>query len=166
MVDPADRGREGEGLGRDAKVTFLRRLGMHQTSAPGPRPVVELQQVDGVVPPGQGLVENGDKEPVLARAAQKADRTVGERAGGEGHDHAEAGAGAVEKVVVAFRADGDAEEGDIAVGAEDAGQTVERGGREEAGEVDGEVGEERRARGPEGEAEDVAALGGAHALAG
>lgn len=157
MVDPADRAREGEGLGRDAKVTFLRRLGMHQTSAPGPRPVVELQQVDGVVPPGQGLVENGDKEPVLARAAQKADRTVGERAGGEGHDHAEAGAGAVEKVVVAFRADGD---------AEDAGQTVERGGREEAGEVDGEVGEERRARGPEGEAEDVAALGGAHALAG
>lgn len=157
MVDPADRAREGEGLGRDAKVTFLRRLGMHQTSAPGPRPVVELQQVDGVAPPGQGLVENGDKEPVLARAAQKADRTVGERAGGEGHDHAEAGAGAVEKVVVAFRADGD---------AEDAGQTVERGGREEAGEVDGEVGEERRARGPEGEAEDVAALGGAHALAG
>lgn len=87
MVDPADRAREGEGLGRDAKVTFLRRLGMHQTSAPGPRPVVELQQVDGVVPPGQGLVENGDKEPVLARAAQKADRTVRERAGGEGHDH-------------------------------------------------------------------------------
>ena len=112
--------------------------------------------------------ERGEEERVAVAAAQQDSIVAVEHEAGGRADPLEGrrpvpGAGLVDEVagvpravVLALRAEGDAEQGEVVLGAEDLGGVAERGGRQ-ARAVDGEAGDERRGGRPEGDQDAPAA---------
>nr|ACF22676.1 hypothetical protein-1 [Brachypodium distachyon] len=151
---------------------ILRLCGLMTMKKMGKQSRETRSMVEGVVPTGSPT-DRSEEEPFfvvvgVAAAAEEADNQVGEQADGvDGEDPKLVDAGLVDDVIVvlrvrgaAFRADDEeAEEDEVAVGAEDPGVSVgERGGRR-PGEADGEVGDAWRVRRPEGQHEGDALAG-------
>lgn len=123
-----------------------------------PAACLGVEQVEVIVATAESRRECGYEEPVVnGMAAEEADFQVGKQASGMAWKHLKLlDAGPVDNVVVVLweaqevaRADGDAEEDEVAVRAEDPRQLGEFGCRQ-TGEANSEIGDARRVCHPEG----------------